>query len=154
MITPEVIAAAQAELASVPHETVRSESGEEGIRYTFPEGQFVLPASQASSGGEVSLSPVIGTGWDGGETYISFNHTDQLAIKNGANAALTVAICAFGPVAGVIATVAAAAAGTYTSSKGICPGNNELWVYFSQRIDGNPSYSRTVCRPVSYPGGG
>lgn len=100
------------------------------------------------------MTPNLATGGDGAETYISLNNTDQIAIRNGAAAALVGAIAVLNRLMGLVTGVAVAVAATYGDNQGACPGIDQLWVYFSQGIDGNPSYQNIICRLVSYPGGG
>lgn len=134
--------------AGIPFDVVHSEAGTVNV-YHFPEGDFGLrvPADPDD------VTTMIGVGSDADGQYISLNHTDQLAIKNGSVAALTVAITVLNPAAGAAAAVITAVAGTYVNDNGMCPGNDELWIYYTDGPTG-PAYSQVICRPVSYPGGG
>jgi hypothetical protein len=134
--------------AGIPFDVVEDAYGMVNV-YHFPEGDFGLrvPADPDE------VTTKIGVGSDADGQYISLNHTDQLAIKNGSVAALTVAITALNPAAGAAVAVVTAVAGTYVSDNGMCPGNDELWIYYTDGPTG-PAYSQVICRPVSYPGGG
>lgn len=85
--------------------------------------------------------------------YISFNNTDQRAIKTGTTGALVIAIGALNPAVGIAAGLAVSIANEYIAGNGFCPSNDELWVYFTDGPTG-PNYTQVVCRPVSHPGGG
>lgn len=99
------------------------------------------------------MSPNLATGWDGGMTYISLNNTDQVAIRTGATGALVLAITLLNPFVGALAGIAVSVASTYIGNNGVCGGNDELWIYFTDGATG-PAYQQVICRPVSYPGGG
>jgi hypothetical protein len=144
--------------AGIPFEITTKDDGTEFIVFHFEEGDFGLNVPGTGAGASAaqpgSVQPNLVVGNDSEGNYISFNHTDQVAIRNGATAALLAAIAVISPPVGVVAGILVAWAGTYIADNGACPGNQELWVYFSQGIDGNPSYDKIVCRNVSYPGGG
>lgn len=143
--------------AGVPYEVTTKEDGTEFIVFHFEEGDLGLNipgTGSATPADPGTVSPNFAVGSDSEGNYISFNHTDQVAIKNGTVTALLAGITLLSPPVGVIASVLVSFAGTYTNNNGTCPGNQELWVYYSQGIDGNPLYEKIVCRPVSYPGGG
>lgn len=78
-------------------------------------------------------------------SYIAYNHTDQLAIKNAGTAAITAAICLASVAVCIIAGIVAAGAGTYVSANGFCPGNEVLRTYFEQGIDGNATITAYRC---------
>lgn len=143
--------------AGIPYEVFVREDGTDFIVFHFAEGDLGLNIPEKADATVTSpgvFTPKFAVGSDGEGNYISFNHTDQVAIRNGTTAALVAAIAIISPPVGVIAGILVAWAGTYTADNGNCPGNDELWVYYSQGIDGNPLYEKIVCRPVSYPGGG
>jgi hypothetical protein len=117
--------------------------------YHFPEGDLGLVVPP----GPGTISTRMAAGSDAQGQYLSLNHTDQLAIKNGSTAALTLAITLLNPAVGGAVSVFTAVAGTYMNDNGICPGNEELWIYYSDGSAG-PAYSQVTCRPVSHPGGG
>lgn len=148
--TADQIRQAHADLqaAGIPFDVAEDSRGTVNV-YHFPEGDFGLRVPAA----EGTLTPMIGVGSDADGQYISFNHTDQIAIKNGVTTALIIAIGALNPVAGGIAGYLAGVAGTYINDRGACSGNDELWIYYTDGPTG-PSYSQVVCRPVSHPGGG
>lgn len=137
--------------AGIPYTMSQGESGAV-ITFHFEQGDFALavPTVGTSSG---TVSPNLATGWDGGMTYISLNHTDQVAIQTGATGAMVVAITLLNPVVGALAGLAVSVAGTYIGNNGMCPSNDELWIYFTEGATG-PNYQQVICRPVSYPGGG
>jgi hypothetical protein len=138
--------------AGIPYTATNGENGTFYV-FHFPEGDFGIaePPSAPATG---TVTPQLYAGWDGDESYISFNQTDQIAIRNGATAALVLAITVLNPVVGSLAGVFVAFAGTYIANNGACPGNDELWIYYTQGLDGGPNYTQVICRPVSYPGGG
>ncbi len=143
--------------AGIPYEVTTKEDGTEFIVFHFEEGDLGLniPGTGSTAPADPgTVSPNFAVGSDSEGNFISFNHTDQVAIKNGTVTALLAGITLLSPPVGVIASVIVSFAGTYTNNNGTCPGNQELWVYYSQGIDGNPLYEKIVCRPVSYPGGG
>lgn len=152
-ITPELLVQASAELAASDFDRYETptKNGKPTTVYVLPDGsEFSLAAPYDSH----EVSAQIGVGWDGGQQYISFNATDQAAIQNGGAAAIVAVICLAGPAVCIIASVLGAIAFTYINANGKCPGNDELWMYFSQGLDGSVNVSRIICRPVSYPGGG
>ncbi|WP_341580072.1 hypothetical protein [Microbacterium schleiferi] len=135
--------------AGVPHRIVQIDDGS-FVQYSFDEGTIALPV--VAEPGQVTPQLAVGSDADG--TYISFNNTDQVAIRNGTAAGLAAVICVISAGAACIfASVAVAVAGSYLGSNGVCPGNDELWIYFQEGVTG-PNYTQAVCRPVSYPGGG
>lgn len=134
--------------AGIPFDVVTSDAGTVNV-YHFPEGDFglVVPPEPGT------LSAQLAVGSDAEGQYLSLNHTDQLAIKNGSTAALTLAITLLNPYVGGAVGVFTAIAGTYVNDNGMCPGNDELWIYYTDGPTG-PAYSQVICRPVSHPGGG
>lgn len=134
--------------AGIPFDAVEDATGTVNV-YHFPEGDFGLRVPPDPG----TVSPAIGVGSDADGQYISFNHTDQIAIKNGSVTALLGAIALLNPGVGFAASVFVGWAGTYVNDQGACSGNDELWVYYTDGPTG-PAYSHVICRPVSYPGGG
>jgi len=142
---------ADLQAAGIPFDV--SEDGQT-IVYHFDQGDFALPVPPAELTAEPgTVTPNVAVGWDGGQSYISFNNTDQVAVKRGLTGGLVGVISIISPPMGLVAGVATAMAGAYIDSRGVCPGNDELWVYFTDGPTG-PAYQQVICRPVSYPGGG
>jgi len=134
--------------AGIPFEVIQTESGTSNL-YHFPEGDFALAVPPEPG----TVTPNLAVGGDSEGTYISFNNTDQRAIKTGATGALVIAIGALNPAVGIAAGLAVSIANEYIAGNGFCPSNDELWVYFTDGPTG-PNYTQVVCRPVSHPGGG
>lgn len=135
--------------AGIPFDVTTDDVGRTVNVYHFAEGDFglVVPAAPGT------ISTQLAVGSDGEGTYISFNNADQRAIKNGTAYALVAAIGVLSPPMGVVAGFAVTIANEYVAGNGFCPGNDELWVYFTDGPTG-PAYSQVICRPVSHPGGG
>lgn len=138
--------------AGIPYDTIQTDTGTTNV-YHFAEGDFALGVPTLTAVHPGVVTPNLATGWDGGQTYISFNNTDQRAIKAGTAYGLVAAITVLSPPMGVVAGFAVTVANEYIPGNGFCSGNDELWVYFSEGATG-PNYSQVICRPVSYPGGG
>lgn len=108
--------------------TVVDLNGQRGISIPLgDQGDLVLPDQTAAlPSGPVRPTPNVSGGFEWFlQPYIDFTPTEQKAIAGGAGAALTILICALGPVG--IAICAAAAglivgAATFIGINGICSG--------------------------------
>lgn len=119
-------ASKELERSDLPRE-YREVDGVPIAEYTVSDGGvFALPAPAA-------FENRVRAGIEGWSIWVEYTPMERQMAANGGVAGIAAGICLAGPVACVVSAVIAAALITYISTKGVCPNNQRLVMYYSYR---------------------